>query len=191
MQKFFNRHNKKVLTTDGQHIHLARACAVVAHVCLYDVSERQWYILLMQRGEAMPDFKGFWCLPCGYLDWDETLAQAMEREVYEETGLFLPELAQNSECNYVEYLNITNLQPWLIADQPDDTRQNIAFHFAVPFSWQGEFLPKLLDLYTHEVADVKWVKMSEAVSMSLAFNHHERIAQLWQEKQAWFERCVL
>ena len=116
----------------------------------------------------MPDFKGFWCLPCGYLDWDETLAQAMEREVYEETGLFLPELAQNSECNYVEYLNITNLQPWLIADQPDDTRQNIAFHFAVPFSWQGEFLPKLLDLYTHEVADVKWVKMSEAVSMSLA-----------------------
>jgi NADH pyrophosphatase NudC (nudix superfamily) len=96
--QFANRQNPKVYTQTGQQVYLSRACSVVAEVCLYEVTQAKWYILLVKRGEACPDFQGDWCLPCGYLDWDETLYQAMIREVYEETGLYLSELHRHPQC---------------------------------------------------------------------------------------------
>jgi len=30
---------------------------------------------------------GGWCIPCGHVEWDETIMQAAVREFYEETGL--------------------------------------------------------------------------------------------------------
>lgn len=42
-------------------------------------------ILLIRRG-AEP-FKGYWALPGGYVGWDETIQEAVTREVLEETGL--------------------------------------------------------------------------------------------------------
>ncbi len=46
---------------------------------------RDGKLLLIKRG-AEP-FKGFWALPGGYVDWDETVEDAVKREVAEETGL--------------------------------------------------------------------------------------------------------
>lgn len=42
-------------------------------------------ILLIKRGSE--PYKGLWALPGGHLDWDETLEEAVIREVKEETGL--------------------------------------------------------------------------------------------------------
>jgi len=42
-------------------------------------------ILLIKRG-ADP-FKGFWGTPGGYVEWDETVEDAVKREVKEELGL--------------------------------------------------------------------------------------------------------
>jgi 8-oxo-dGTP diphosphatase len=42
-------------------------------------------ILLIKR--ANDPFKGYWALPGGYVDWDETTEEAVAREVMEETGL--------------------------------------------------------------------------------------------------------
>ena len=47
-------------------------------------------VLLIKRG-AEP-FKGFWALPGGYVDWDETVEDAVKREVAEETGLAVTNL---------------------------------------------------------------------------------------------------
>jgi 8-oxo-dGTP diphosphatase len=30
---------------------------------------------------------GGWCIPCGHVEWDETIEQAAKREFFEETGL--------------------------------------------------------------------------------------------------------
>lgn len=51
---------------------------------------RDGKILLIKRG-AEP-FKGFWALPGGYVDWDETVEDAVRREVAEETGLMVTSL---------------------------------------------------------------------------------------------------
>jgi ADP-ribose pyrophosphatase YjhB (NUDIX family) len=44
-------------------------------------------ILLIKRG-ANP-FKGFWALPGGYVEWDESVEDAVKREVQEELGVII------------------------------------------------------------------------------------------------------
>jgi ADP-ribose pyrophosphatase YjhB (NUDIX family) len=42
-------------------------------------------VLLIKRG--VEPFKGYWALPGGYVGWDETIADAVKREVNEELGV--------------------------------------------------------------------------------------------------------
>lgn len=42
-------------------------------------------VLLIQRNN--PPFKGFWAFPGGFVDMNETLEEAVARELYEETGI--------------------------------------------------------------------------------------------------------
>lgn len=46
---------------------------------------REDKLLLIKRG--VDPYKGFWSIPGGYVDWDESTEEAVEREVKEETGL--------------------------------------------------------------------------------------------------------
>lgn len=48
------------------------------------IIEDQGKIMLAKRG--IEPQKGFWNLPCGYLENEETIQQGAKREVYEETG---------------------------------------------------------------------------------------------------------
>ncbi len=41
-------------------------------------------ILLVKRSGS---YEGAWCIPCGYVEWDEDVRQAAVREIKEETGL--------------------------------------------------------------------------------------------------------
>ena len=72
----------------GREYWISRSVAVVGFIYGYDEDEKE-YILAVQRGTGTPDpeFVGKWCLPCGYLDYDETLEEALQREVFEETGV--------------------------------------------------------------------------------------------------------
>ncbi|MFL0811394.1 MAG: NUDIX hydrolase [Agarilytica sp.] len=185
---FSNRHNEETLTQDGRRIWLSRACAVVAHVALYEVESGQWFILLGKRGESTPDFQGYWGLPCGYLDWDESLVQAMLREVWEECGLYLPSLSEAEQFVWSQnscVLQQENIQetPWAIADVPRSQKQNVSMHYAVLFSWRGQPLPELSDAYAEpgEVAGIEWVSIEKAMEMDLAFHHGKRIQMLWQD----------
>lgn len=42
-------------------------------------------ILLGRR--ARGDYRGAWCIPCGYVEWGEEVRSAAQRELLEETGL--------------------------------------------------------------------------------------------------------
>ncbi|GAC1373953.1 MAG: NUDIX hydrolase [Actinomycetota bacterium] len=57
-----------------------RPCVAVGAICLDHGS-----ILLIRRGQ--PPSEGCWSVPGGRVEWGETLAAALRREVEEETGL--------------------------------------------------------------------------------------------------------
>jgi 8-oxo-dGTP diphosphatase len=47
-------------------------------------------ILLVRRGDD--PFKGYWALPGGYVEWDESIEETVKREAEEETGLHVKTL---------------------------------------------------------------------------------------------------
>lgn len=66
--------------------------AVTVDAVIFRKSSETWEVLLIQRGQ--PPFKGGWALPGGFVDMDETLEEAIARELEEETALKKIELHQ-------------------------------------------------------------------------------------------------
>ncbi|MEO8538741.1 MAG: NUDIX domain-containing protein, partial [bacterium] len=56
--------------------------AVGVAVILRDEAGR---VLLGKR--ASGEYAGLWCIPCGYVEWDEDVREAAMREFAEETGI--------------------------------------------------------------------------------------------------------
>ncbi|HLZ71567.1 MAG TPA: NUDIX hydrolase [Dehalococcoidia bacterium] len=50
------------------------------------VLQRRGAVLLGRRAGT---YAGQWCIPCGYVEWDEDVRRAAEREFAEETGLIV------------------------------------------------------------------------------------------------------
>lgn len=61
------------------------AFAVTVDVVILTMSEGRLHVLLVSRGEE--PFKGMWAIPGGFKRPGETLAEAAERELREETGV--------------------------------------------------------------------------------------------------------
>ena len=74
---------------EGKIYWISRAIGVAGYIFCYDDELK---ILANKRGSGTPDFQGYWNCPCGYLDFDETTAQACSREIKEETGLEVTEI---------------------------------------------------------------------------------------------------
>ena len=56
------------------------------------------HIVLARRARGV--YKGAWCIPCGYVEYDEDVRQAAQREFQEETGL-LVESVRSTRCTRI------------------------------------------------------------------------------------------
>jgi len=92
--KFSNRHNKSY-DVDGKTIWESRSPALVGVIIANHKNED--YVLIGLRGKGAADYQGLWNLPCGYLDWDENGTDGIYREIYEETGVYIPKILKNEE----------------------------------------------------------------------------------------------
>lgn len=101
----------------GREFWISRSVAVTVIVYFKDF-DNNIFVLTEKRGKGCPDFVGYYCLPCGYVDWDETLEEAARREVYEEIGLKLNE-------NYK--FKVIGIQ----SNPKDNKNQNITIRFEV------------------------------------------------------------
>jgi 8-oxo-dGTP diphosphatase len=152
--------NFPITNTDGKTYWVSRSVAVVAIVIAFE--EGHTYVLATQRGSGTPDpeYVGSWCLPCGYVDYDETTAEAAAREVHEETGLTL-------DARRFKLVSIN--------DNPlDDKRQNITFRYKAYIRSSKSSIEQYLSTEfseKNEVSDVKFIDVNEVSNYKWAFNH--------------------
>ena len=182
MPKFNNKENEVVTLEDGRKIWLSRASAVIVNVW-YIGADMKPYILMGKRGKGCPDEVGKWVLPCGYLDHDETLAEAAAREIYEETGLDVASIIQDDEYYVVKDDIHIGGQPYFVNSAPKgDTRQNVSHYFG--FIFIGDKFPALTNANCEpgEVDDLQWVPLSELDNYTIGFGHKKRIETFYKEK---------
>lgn len=152
----------------GREHWISRSIAVVIFVIAKDIRNNKC-ILAVQRGKGTPDpeYVGAYCVPCGYLDYDETIAQAAQRELMEETGLNFP-------ISDFKLININD-------DPYGDKRQNITFRYVVKSNVPIEDLVKLLtdkNSEKDEVSDMRFIKLENIDLYKWAFNHETLIKEI-------------
>lgn len=149
---------------DGETFWISRSVAVVGILIFRNKTTREDYVLLEERSEKM-DYPLKWCVPCGYLDWDENGWESLMREVYEETGFYIP--------NYLEYLIYDNRkQPFYVNTNPMENRQNVALRFGLCFEFDEESFPYYLENNKNEeIKQLKFVDVNQLDNYEMAFNH--------------------
>jgi ADP-ribose pyrophosphatase YjhB (NUDIX family) len=131
-------------------------------------NEYRWFVLANKRGIGTPDFRGFWNLPCGFIERGESGEQAASREVYEETGVFI--FPSDFEMIGVE------------TDPNISNNGNITLRYLTTFT-RAE-LPTIksgLEAFggeTNEVAEAKWIRLSDIEEYNWAFHHKELIYKI-------------
>jgi len=119
------------------------------------------HVLCVKRGENVTQ-TGKWCMPCGYLDYDETIEECAYREVYEETGLYLIDVEE------IELMEINS-------DPSSSKKQNIHFHYRMFAS--EEYSVDVSKVDQGEVIAIEWVHKNDLDKYDFAFNHDTRIAE--------------
>ncbi|MBE9078444.1 NUDIX hydrolase [Romeria aff. gracilis LEGE 07310] len=160
--KFKNTPNRCVVV-EGKECWISRSVTVLP--VLFFVQNDQKYVPLGQRGADLPDEVGKWGLPGGYLDFDETISEAIVREVWEELGINIPQLkgAYPFEGSIEKPYDIISLPRY---------RQNVTLKFPLMFHLGNAALPLLKPQVDQgEVLEARWFEVDKALEMDLAFNH--------------------
>lgn len=175
--KFQNKENKCHTTFEGKQVWHSRSVAVVGMILMRH--EGEIYVALGKRGEASPNEVGKFCMPCGYLDWNETCEEAVVREIYEEIGF--------NVYKAIDHYNVLHDQmnyPWKINSNPETELQNVSMHYALYLDTSSTVfrddvsLPELTfehNPVNNEVSEVRWVNVNDLYQYDIAFNHESTI----------------
>lgn len=104
MKPFHNIPNELITDTQGRQHWISPSISVDALVVVDDK------VLVIKRSASMSN-PGRWCLPCGFMDWNEAPLDACIRELFEETGIDIREAdVLNADWVRPHALNGTALQ---------------------------------------------------------------------------------
>jgi len=166
---FTNIANEVITDTTGKLHWISRSPAVVGiHVAIHG---NEIYLLIEKRS-AMMDEPNKLCVPCGYLDWNESGYEAIIRETFEETGFYVPAYQK-------QLLFDNDKQPFYVQSDPGkDAKQNISLSYI--FAYKFNEMPMHIEQFKNdEISEVKWLNLKDFLNnekdMDFAFNHNERI----------------
>ena len=140
--EFMDNENKRYETVCGEVVFHSRSVAVCVHI--YAEVEGEMYVAALQRGERM-DHGGMWCMPCGYLDWNESAETGARREVMEELGIKPDALGE------LEFLGVE--------DEPEAYKQNITFVYRARVD--GLLALCSAGAAEGEVQEMRWMNVTE------------------------------
>ena len=128
---------------------ISRAMAVVGYV--FKEVDGKLIVLTEQRGKGAADYVGHFCVPCGYLDFNETLEDAVLRELKEETGFI-------GDKKKIMLLKINS--------SPRENRQNVSVHFAYFADKEEDFcLEKAVGGEKDEIELVNWMYIGDIIEL--------------------------
>ena len=158
---------------------ISRSPALVAVVL--GIYKDNIFVLGEQRSKNM-DQPGKWCVPCGYLDWNETGYDGVTRELYEEVGFYLPDYI-------VSLITDNDQQPFFVQTHPSENRQNVALTYGLVFDFEKTGLPAL-KTDPKEVTKAEWIPIERVLNKSIydwAFKHDERIEMALIKYKAYLQ----
>lgn len=170
MERRFNNRLNERIEANSKEYWISRSVAVVGIV--FAIKDHTVYTLVTKRSSIM-DQPHKLCVPCGYLDWDENCYDAMLREVYEETSLYIPDY---------QHIITSDKTPFRIQDDPTkDARQNISFLYCTVMDFRNQSIDIPFDIENfknEETDEIKWVPIDtiyDGTNSVWAFNHNEVI----------------
>ncbi len=136
--------------------------AMTVDAALLVSDNNQWKLLLIERKHD--PFAGSWALPGGFVEENETLEQAVERELMEETGLQVDNLQQfraySNPNRDPRQRTITMIFVVVLNQIPNNA---IAGDDAANLKWFSfDNLPKLAFDHTEIVADIQRLILNKA-----------------------------
>lgn len=158
-----SRPNKCIKDENGKDCWIARSTVVIPIVFKLDEQTGDIYTLVEQRGPAV-SHSGEWCCPCGFIDWDESLPEACQREVREETGL---------ELNPEKIVQV-------LADSDKNSSAQTVDLIYMCWTDQDFDLDKVET--REEIMDVRWLKVANVYKSGL-FNN--KINMTIYKKSIW------
>ena len=175
LSKIMSRENRMIKGENGEELWISRSVVVICVVARI-TDDNKIEILVEKRGPLV-SATGRWCFPCGYLDYDEDLTDAVIREVQEETGYTL-------ERKDVKFIDINS--------KPEGKKQNVGIRH-IAFIDNDKKQISDFELDTNEVTELKWVEIGESVGnifnidvnkldcVKWAFNHKSLIIHIINE----------
>lgn len=152
---FNNRHNQMIKDQNGKVHWISRSVVVVCSIFWQD------YFLIVRRGKRVLE-TGKWCLPCGYLDYDETIEECAIRETWEETGIDLRNYKHQIKLDYIN-------------SDPTTQNQQIGFHYLIEVNSDERPQIDLSVVDSNETTDAKWIKITDIDQYKFAFNHDKKM----------------
>ena len=175
LSKIMSRENRMIKGENGEELWISRSVVVICVVARI-TDDNKIEILAEKRGPLV-SATGRWCFPCGYLDYDEDITDAVIREVQEETGYTL----ERKDVNFID-----------INSKPEGKKQNVGIrHIAFIDNDKKQISDFKLD--TNEVTELKWIEIGESVGnifnidvnkldcVKWAFNHKSLIIHIINE----------
>lgn len=144
----------------------SRSCAVCLMVSTK--IDGHYCILANQRGVGAMDYKGYWNMPCGYLDYNETLEEAAARECFEETGIKI-------SPNRVQFM--------FFDSDPKQNRQNVVFFYSVCLNSDDDIKLSTANMEENEVENLKWIPLADIDNYQWAFDHDSIIKRIFDYTQ--------
>lgn len=175
LSKIMSRENRMIKGENGEELWISRSVVVICVVARI-TDDNKIEILAEKRGPLV-SATGRWCFPCGYLDYDEDLTDAVIREVQEETGYTL-------ERKDVKFIDINS--------KPEGNKQNVGIRH-IAFIDNDKKQISDFELDTNEVTELKWIEIGESVGnifnidvnkldcVKWAFNHKSLIIHIINE----------
>ena len=169
--------DKMLLIKDtGKILYDGRYVAVSGFV--FAIVDGAYCVLANMRGEGTPDYQGYWNVPCGYLELNESGREGITREIYEECGVCIK--PRNMKLISVE------------TDPIDSNHGNVTLRYST-FLGHVHDIPKQLLANTgaerDEVDGIMWVNVDYLHCYDWAFNHKKVIKKLMPNK--WKRRFLV